>query len=133
MKKVFTIMALFGLLWAALTAMTACGPAKEVRLGADDDGRQVELEAGQTLAIGLESNPTTGYTWEVAELDEHILRQVGETEFEPESGAIGAGGVETLRFETVSAGQTALRLVYHRPWEKDVEPLATFSVQVVVR
>jgi len=129
MLKVFRIILMFGLLLAALSA---CGASNEVKLDAGDDGSQVELKAGQTLVVSLEGNPTTGYTWEAAELDEQVLRQVGEAEFNPESDAIGAGGVQTLRFETVNSGQTTLNLVYHRPWEEDVEPAETFSVQVVV-
>ena len=130
MLKVFRIILMFGLL---LTALTACGSTNEIELDADDDGGQIELNTGQMLVISLEGNPTTGYTWEVAELDDQVLRQVGETEFKPESDAIGAGGVQTLRFETVNSGQTTLKLVYHRSWEADVEPAETFSVRVVVR
>jgi len=130
MLKVFRIILMFGLL---LTALSACGASNEVKLDVGDDDSQVELNAGQTLVVSLEGNPTTGYTWEAAELDEQVLRQVGEVEFKPESDAIGAGGVQTLRFETVSSGQTTLKLVYRRPWEEDVEPSETFSVQVIVR
>ena len=85
------------------------------------------------LVVSLEGNPTSGYTWDVAEMDEGVLRQVGETEFKPESGAIGSGGVQTLRFETVNSGQTTLKFVYHRSWEADEEPSETFTIQVVVR
>jgi len=130
MLKVFRIILMSGLL---LTALSACGSTNEVKLDAGDDGSQVELKAGQTLVVSLEGNPTTGYTWEAAELDEQVLQQVGETEFKPESDAIGAGGVQTLSFETANSGQTTLNLVYRRPWETDVEPAETFSVQVVVR
>ncbi|MFC2055485.1 protease inhibitor I42 family protein [Chloroflexota bacterium] len=130
MLKVFRIIVMYGLL---LTALSACGSTNEVKLEADDDGSQVELKAGQTLIVSLEGNPTTGYMWEAEDLDEQVLRQAGETEFKPESDAIGAGGVQTLRFETVKTGQTTLKLVYHRSWEADVEPAETFSVQVVVR
>ena len=45
---------------------------------------------------------------------------------------VGVGGTEIFRFEA-STGETSLSLVYHLPWEKDVEPLETFTVQVVVR
>jgi len=110
---------------------TGCGPAKEVKLDANDNGRQIDLQKGQTLVITLESNPTTGFMWEVVELDESILRQMGEAEFQPESEALGAGGTETFRFQAMSPGQAALKLVYHRPWEEDVDPLETFSPQVV--
>ena len=112
---------------------SGCGSAKEVKLNANDNGRQVDLQKGQTLVITLESNPTTGYRWEVVEIEESILRQIGEAEFKPESEALGAGGTETFRFEAVSAGKMPLALVYHRPWEEGVEPLETFSLEVVVR
>jgi len=103
-----------------------------VKLTAADNGSEIELKKGQTLVITLEANPTTGYTWEIAELGEQVLRQVGEIEFKPESELIGAGGVQIIRFEVVNAGRATLKLVYHRPWETDVEPLRTFSIQVVV-
>lgn len=131
MKKTLTAVVLLSLL---LAGTAGCAPPKEVKVRADDNSRQIELRKGQTMVITLEANPTTGYTWEVEKpLDEGGLRQVGEPEFKPESDLIGAPGVQTLRFEAVNAGQTTLNLVYHRPWEEDVEPLETFSVQVVVR
>lgn len=107
--------------------------SNEVRLTASDNGNNITLNKGQALIITLEANPTTGYTWEVAEVNANIIRQVGEIEFQPESGAIGAGGLQTIRLEAVNAGETPLRLVYHRTWEKDVEPQKTFSVQVLVK
>lgn len=120
-------------LLAVLVLAVGCGTSKEVNLDANDDGSQVEIEKGQTLVIALEASPTTGYTWEAVELDEHILRQVGEPEFEPQSDAVGAPGIQTIRFEAVGAGPTTLRLGYRRPWEENVEPVETFSIQVVVR
>ncbi|MBM4429116.1 MAG: protease inhibitor I42 family protein, partial [Chloroflexi bacterium] len=42
-------------------------------------------------------------------------------------------GKMTLRFTGVAAGQTALKLIYHRSFEKDVPPVKTFEVTVVVK
>ncbi|MFN2159855.1 MAG: protease inhibitor I42 family protein [Anaerolineales bacterium] len=111
---------------------TACA-AGEVKLDAVDNGSQIELERGQFLEVSLEGNPTTGYSWEAAYLEDQILRQAGDPEFTPETDLIGSGGVQTLRFEAVKSGQTTLKLVYRRPWEGDVNLLKTFSVKVVVR
>ncbi|MBA7665019.1 hypothetical protein ES703_73085 [subsurface metagenome] len=109
----------------------------EVHVDVDDAGSQVELEEGQILVVTLESNPTTGYRWEQAENQESILEQMGEAEFKPsetgEPPLVGAGGWEIFRFKAISAGQITLQLVYHRSWEEGVEPLKTFSLQVVVR
>lgn len=116
----------------ALMAVSGCAAKPALALEGKDNGRQIELQKGQTLAISLEGNPSTGYTWEMAESEGSILRQVGEIEFKAESDLVGAPGTQTLRFEAVESGQTELKLVYHRPWEKDVEPLETFTLQVTV-
>jgi len=123
------------ILLLALTMATGCSPQQqEVKASIDDNGREMQLKKGQTLVVTLEGNPTTGYSWEVAEpLDEQVLRLTGEPEFKAESEALGAGGVQILRFEAVNAGTMTLKLVYHRPWEEGVEPLETYSLQVVVR
>ncbi len=121
-------------LMVALTLATGCSPQQEVKASIGDDGREKQLQKGQTLVVTLEGNPTTGYSWEAAEpLDEQVLRQAGEPEFKAESDLVGAGGVQVLRFEAVTAGQITLKLVYRRPWEEGVDPLETYSIQVVVR
>jgi inhibitor of cysteine peptidase len=134
------------LLMGMLLTLAGCGASNEVSAGAmseevplaaKDGGGQVEVNVGQVLVLTLESNPTTGYSWQVVEAGDSVLRQTGEPEFKAASELdpplLGAGGVEVFRFEAVGAGETRLELVYHRPWEEGVEPLETFSVQVVVR
>jgi inhibitor of cysteine peptidase len=125
----------FALLLVAvvLAAVSGCAAKSALALEAKDNGSQIQLEKGQTLAISLEGNPSTGYTWEMVESEGSILRQVGEIEFKAESDLVGAPGTQTLRFETVEAGQMDLKLVYHRAWEEGVQPLETFTVQVTVR
>ena len=121
---------------AASDADTDRGGEETVAVGAAVNGSQVELASGQELEVTLESNPTTGYSWEVVEVDKAVLIQVGDAEFreapKEDEQMVGVGGTEIFRFEA-STGETSLSLVYHRPWEKDVEPLETFTVQVVVR
>ena len=111
-------------------------PGGDVVLSAEDDGTAVELNPGQMLVVALESNPTTGYRWEVSEVDKSVLTQVGGAEFQEapkeDEQMVGVGGTETFRFAS-APGSTTLTLVYHRSWETDVEPAATFSVDVTVR
>jgi inhibitor of cysteine peptidase len=150
-RKVQANGGLIAALLAALILVTGCGfseggnanaaergqSTQEVSLDAAADGSQVELSAGQVLVITLASNPTTGYRWEVIDLDTAVLRQVGEAEFQSSDAGdaplVGAGGVEVFHFEAAGSGQTALTLVYHRPWEEGVDPLETFAVQITVR
>ena len=135
-KKTYIVGGVIIAILLIVVALMAYSPS-EVQLTAADNGSTVELESGQVLSITLDANPTTGYTWEVVEpLDGQVMRQVGEIEFIPnrqESGIVGAGGVQIIRFECVNAGQTVLKLVYHRPWETDVKPLETFTVHMAAR
>jgi inhibitor of cysteine peptidase len=113
-----------------LSFATAAPPGPdEIVLSLADDGRQAELGEGQVLVIALEANPSTGYSWQVAELDETILRLV-DVQFESTPGRIGAPTQQVLRFAGVRAGETSPQLVYRRPWESDVAPLRIFSLQV---
>ena len=102
----------------------------EVRLSANDNGRQIELTEGRLLTLSLEVNPSTGYMWEVEKVDENVLRQSGEIEFKQESNLLGAPAKQIIRFQAVAPSQTSLKVVYRRPWEKGMEPAKTFSLQV---
>jgi inhibitor of cysteine peptidase len=128
------VLIIVGLLLAYTPREGSNQASGEVQLAAADNGSTVKLTTGQVVIITLEANPTTGYTWVVVEAPSgQIMRQVGKIEFESESDAIGAGGVQIIKFEVVNAGQTSLTLAYHRPWETDVEPLNTFSINVIAR
>jgi len=121
------------LVLSALTLTAGCG-SREVQLDDGDNGKQIELEEGQTLAITVESNPSTGYSW--ARQDDppdDVLVLVGEPEYRAKSTLPGGGGTETLRFRAERPGTTTLELIYRRPWEEDADPAATYTLTVSVR
>lgn len=101
-----------------------------------ENGSQVRLRSGQDLVVRLGSNPSTGYRWQVEEVDEAILKQVGMAQYEPaapdDAPLLGQPGQETMRFQAASAGQTRLLLAYRRPWEDDAAVEKTFMLEVVV-
>ncbi|HET7089818.1 MAG TPA: protease inhibitor I42 family protein [Anaerolineae bacterium] len=107
--------------------------AARVRLTEQDADRTVELHPADRLEVVLEGNPTTGYQWKIDALDVSIIKPIGEPEFKPDSDALGSGGEFTFVFEVITPGQTTLTLIYHRPFEKGVQPLKTFDVTAVVK
>jgi inhibitor of cysteine peptidase len=123
-------------------------PPSEVQIGAQDNGARVRIQKGQTLAISLMANPSTGYRWEpesvgLGAAGDSILIEVG-TEFLPgeppaqpgdrSEGAglplLGAPTTQILRFVPAAEGRTTLRLVYGRPWEKTAAPSGEYSLDV---
>jgi len=137
LRKTGTLKNAIVMLLTILILAIACSTSKEVKVVASATGSLVELRKGQILVFTLESNPTTGFQWEVIKNDESVLQQKGEAEFKSSDTsnppASGKGGTETFRFDAQSAGNVILKLVYHRSWEKEVEPLKTFTLHVVVR
>jgi len=115
---------------AVLMGVSAPPP---VKLSGKDLGQTVEMTVGGVLDIILEGNPTTGYVWAVASVDEKILKQVGKTEFTPARKARGSGGSVVMRFEAAKVGKTRLNLIYHRPFEKNKPPIKTFEVKIIVQ
>jgi inhibitor of cysteine peptidase len=117
-----------------LIPATSCSPTKQVNLTAKDNGSQVYVKVGGQMVITLDSNPSTGYTWEAKDLDTSMFEQVGDPMFSSSNpGLVGSGGTLTLTFKSLKAGTAALKLVYHRPWETGVDPIDTFAVTVTVK
>ena len=125
------LIAITGLLYAC--AAEASQEQSTIQLTEADTGRLFELRVGDTLEVTLPGNPTTGFQWEVSEINSAILEPLGEPKFEPSSNAVGSGGNVTLRFETIGIGQTELKLIHRRSFEEDVPPAQTFEVTITVR
>ena len=97
----------------------------------EDNGRTINFGIDDPFEIELAGNPSTGYIWDVLSYDSTIVKQVGKAEFEPIDDKIGSGGKYTFNFQTISAGQTTLVLIYYRKFEENVPPAKTFELKVV--
>ena len=99
-----------------------------VAVDGDAVAETLEVEAGSSFTLSLDSNPTTGYGW-TAHFDGQLLELV-DTRFEPSSDLIGAGGVETFEFRAVQGGDTAVTLVYERTWEEGYLQKVVYRVHI---
>jgi inhibitor of cysteine peptidase len=93
-----------------------------------DPGDTICVEAGESFAIELAGNPTTGYMWQ-PDVDSQHLELLGQ-EFEPGGGGIGAGGKEIFRFRALAAGDTEIAFSYQRPWDKESHDTSSFQVAI---
>jgi inhibitor of cysteine peptidase len=118
-----------------LLVVTACATHKTTTsLTATNNGSQVDLKLGDEIIITLDSNPSTGYTWEAVNLDATMFKSSGEPIFtRGDSTLVGSGGTLSLTFKTLKTGNSTLTLIYHRPWETGVSPINTFTVNVIVK
>jgi inhibitor of cysteine peptidase len=117
------------LLLFSLACITGDGDTTTIDGGAA--GTTVTIDKGQTLRVELEGNPTTGFEWQVAAVDDRVLRYI-DSDFDPDSDAEGSGGIVSLDFEAVGAGATLLELIYHPSWEPPTAEHERFSVTIRV-
>jgi inhibitor of cysteine peptidase len=98
----------------------------------EDPNTTIEAEKGTEFAIALESNPTTGYQWQLAQPPDESVVELVSVEYEKKGTEAGSGGTDVWTFKAAGAGETKLDFISVRPWEKDVAPEAeeTFSVSV---
>jgi len=101
-------------------------------LTGQESGRSVDVPVGEVVTITLAGNPTTGYAWELVDVDRAVLAPDPEPAYVADSQLPGAGGKYTFRLGASAVGTSAVTLVYRRPWEEGVPPLQRFELQVTV-
>lgn len=132
-----TVVTLLALSADGISKASPDGEVGQVDINASYNGQEVEIDAGKLLVITLESNPTTGFRWELAEpIDENLLALI-ESQYEPgadaEIGLVGADGTEVWTFETLTAGETTITMEYSRPWDGGEKAVKTFEVTVTIK
>ncbi len=98
-----------------------------------DPGAGFEVEVGDRFTVVLESNVTTGFSWQLErELPESLVTLVRDEYIEPESDLVGAGGRQELTFEAVGDGSTFIQLWYIRTFDDPPEPADRAQFEVIV-
>jgi predicted secreted protein len=115
-----------------IVALSGCVEKKDRIVTEQDNGKTFTVAKGESLAVELYGNPTTGYSWEPGGIDTDILKQLPGTRYKSDSKLVGSGGMYTYLFEGASPGRSAVRFVYRRPWEKKEKPARTFDLTVIV-
>lgn len=93
--------------------------------------KQVALKVGDTLAIQLESNPSTGYQWSAKAPTNLKCTKVSYVAKAP--NLPGASGIRTFVFKAMGRGKGTVLFTYARSWEKNVAPVKTKKLAVQVK
>jgi len=99
-----------------------------------ENSNVIETNIGKSFAITLDSNPTTGYQWQIArQLDTGLLELVDSQYISSKTDLVGAPGKEEWSFKAIRAGKAIISFDYVRPWEKNELPAKTNSFIVIIR
>lgn len=105
------------------------------RLTDKAEGKTVTLEHCGLVAFKLESNPSTGYTWNLANDPAYFqkVEKVGTSFIIPgqrREDVVGQPGMEILMVAMLEPGKYRVQLEYRRSWEKTSAKRKSFNVIV---
>ena len=102
----------------APTPAPVVDPAGSTMPALTDPAQPISVKAGDTFMIVVESNPSTGYHWEmIGPLDDIHLELVSREYTASEPVMPGSGGVEVWTMKAVSAGEALFVLGNYPPGE----------------
>ena len=104
-----------------------------IQVTQSDFERKIFISTDKVLEVKLPSTPSSGFGWYAKNLNENILKQVGDWEFisDNPNNSIGASGIQITRFIGVSDGITEIEMLYKRPWENENEAINAYRITVV--
>jgi inhibitor of cysteine peptidase len=134
MKRLATGLLLCLLMCLTLSSAVCAQGGNTVTLTEADNNGMVSLSVGDTLVVRLPSNPSTGYSWSVAQNNPGVpLQPIGSPSFERrEDVPPGAPGVQVFRFRAAGGGSSFLRMIYHRPFEPGFDAARRWSAFVTI-
>ncbi|MFQ6070366.1 MAG: protease inhibitor I42 family protein [Candidatus Aminicenantales bacterium] len=127
---------------AFLTGVLSCATVhKVVKVEESLNGKEVEVSRGGTVVIRLESNPTTGFKWELAKIsDENIVQLLDHKFIPPRKKAkkgkgwmTGVPGKEVWKFKALKKGVCRVHLDYSRPWEGGEKGVKKYVLTIKVK
>ncbi|MFM8788553.1 MAG: protease inhibitor I42 family protein, partial [Chthoniobacterales bacterium] len=106
----------------------------KVEVTAAESGKVVRAAVGNLVVISLQSNPSTGYNWELRDFDYGVADFYKSETVAPEGGNVlfGAPTKTIVTLQAVKPGSQDIKLVYRRSWEPPDQVAETFQFRLLV-
>lgn len=109
------------------------GLSKGLTTKISDPTVPIEIKIGQEFVINLESNPATGYHWQLADpVNEDILKVIKSGYKSKIENLAGAGGQGVWVFKAVKEGKTKISFKYMR-WQTEFPVAKTHNYAVLAK
>jgi predicted secreted protein len=134
----FTMCMFFGLFLLSLVCCAFRSVPAPIVLTVADNGKTVIASPGTSIIVRLADNAgSTGYKWSFLTTGKPVVRLQSTKYFAPTFAPgshprVGAPGVIEFTFVAQHSGDSPLKFVLRRPWEKGVPPAQRFGVVIHV-
>jgi inhibitor of cysteine peptidase len=100
-----------------------------ISLDENANGQMIRVAANDVIEINLDETPTTGYKWEISELDRQHFQLLSEDYKLYGGDAMGGGGIKKIQLKSIGSGSGCVRLENKQPWSGDVYKTFEFNYQ----
>lgn len=106
----------------------------KVEVTAADAGKTVRASVGNLISVTLQSNPSTGYNWELRDFDYGVSDFYKSETVAANTGNVlfGAPTKTVITLQAVKPGTQEVKLVYRRLWEPPDQVAETFQFRLQV-
>lgn len=109
-------------------------PPKNINIDPGATSQATQAKINQMIVINLTSNPSTGFSWQLADsYNKAVVTKESNTFTKNNSDAIGAPGTEVWTFKAVGKGSTTLDFSYLKSWEPNTAPAQTKQINITVK
>jgi predicted secreted protein len=91
-------------------------------------GKTLDFYVNDTLTINLQSNHSTGFEWQLDQINTAVLQLVSH-QYIPPPG-IGSNGTEVWVFQPIAVGTSPIIMEYSQPWQGGTKAAKTYNVTV---
>jgi len=107
------------LLLTLIAALVDCKSPQVSNLIFTDQDEKIEVTVGTIFKIELPTNIGTGYSWSLkSPLDSSYLELIDQEYKENDLMTEEEESKEIWRFKGLQKGETQIKMIYKRPWEK---------------
>ena len=122
----------FFIFLSGLSEVGAMGKEPEVTLQKQDNGKEINLKAGQVVQVQLAGTGGTGYWWYVQNLDARLLELLSEKTKAASDGRVGGPVLGLWTFQAKEPGSTEIKMDYYRKWEGIARAAERFQVKITI-
>jgi inhibitor of cysteine peptidase len=109
---------------------TVKSPSSQTSIDESSDGMTIQLSAGDNLIINLQSQPSTGFRWQLDLINASVLQKVSNQFIPPSPPVIGGVGTEIWVFKAIGAGSSPISMEYSRSFESGAAKTFNLTVNV---
>ena len=97
-----------------------------------DDNKTVTMAKGNTIAVMLSENPSTGYSWNTTATSGLTVNDTGYVQNPAPEGMVGVGGNHTWQITATGEDNQTFSGVYKQPWMPASPTDKTFTLNIVI-